>query len=89
MLNPGLGSEEMLRLISLHLSAFLLSFTRPASIKAFAMIFVAYFYGGEFLRVKNDTKLVLANGTLLGLVFCIFVTAAFVRKNDPRPRQAI
>jgi hypothetical protein len=75
-----MASEEMLRLIALYLAAFLLAFICFASIKVFVMIFVAYFYGGGFLWVGSDTKFVLVNGTLLGLVFCIFATAAFVRK---------
>lgn len=70
----------MLRLIALYLAAFLLSFICFASIKIFVMIFVAYFYGGGFLWASNDTRFVLVNGTLLGFVFCIFATAAFVRK---------
>lgn len=80
MPNLGLGNEEMLRLISLYLSAFFLSFLCFASIKIFVMIFVAYFYGSDFLWVGNDTRFVLVNGILLGLVFCVFATVAFVRK---------
>ncbi|EKS9914352.1 hypothetical protein LGM85_17535 [Burkholderia multivorans] len=80
MQNLGLGNEEMLRLIALYLAAFLLSFLCFASIKAFVMIFVAYFYGGGFLWASNDTRFVLVNGILLGLVFCVFATVAFVRK---------
>ncbi|WP_330728559.1 hypothetical protein [Burkholderia multivorans] len=82
MPNLGLGNEEILRLIALYLAAFLLSFLCFVSIKAFVMIFVAYFYGGGFLWASNDTRFVLVNGVLLGLVFfCVFATVAFVRKN--------
>lgn len=70
----------MLRLIVLYLASFFLSFMCFASIKAFVMIFVAYFYGGGFLWDNNDTKFVLVNGTLLGIIFCFFATVAFVRK---------
>ncbi|MGK8779796.1 hypothetical protein ACRS8R_36165 [Burkholderia cenocepacia] len=80
MPNLGLGNEEMLRLIALYLAAFLLSFLCFASIKVFVMIFVAYFYGGGFSWAGNDTRFVLVNGILLGLVFCVFATVAFVRK---------
>ena len=78
--NLGLGSEEMYRLICLYFAAFLLSFVCFASIKLFVMIFVAYFYGGGFLWASSDTRFVLVNGSLLGLVFCVFVTVEFVRK---------
>ncbi|CAB3748344.1 hypothetical protein BPA30113_07378 [Burkholderia paludis] len=72
----------MSRLVILYLAAFFLSFVCFVSIKAFVMIFVAYFYGGDFLWASNDTRFVLVNGALLGLVFCVFVTVGFVRKND-------
>ncbi len=70
----------MFRLIALYLAAFLLSFLCFASIKLFAMAIVAYFYGGGFLWASDDTRFVLVNGALLGLVFCVFATVAFVRK---------
>ncbi|KVE39932.1 hypothetical protein WS68_18830 [Burkholderia sp. TSV86] len=70
----------MLRLIALYLAAFLLSFLCFASIKAFVMIFVAYFYGGGFLWASNDTRFVLVNGILLGLVFLHFRNGGFFAK---------
>lgn len=72
----------MSRLIILYFAAFLLSFVCFAFIKVFLMIFVAYFYGGEFLWASSDTRFVLVNGTLLGLVFCVSVAVGFVRKSD-------
>ncbi|WP_157650840.1 hypothetical protein [Burkholderia ubonensis] len=80
MLNLGLGSEEMFRFIILYFAAFLLSFLCFGSIKEFVTIFAAYFYGGGFLWASNDTRFVLVNGALLGLVFFVIATVAFVRK---------
>ncbi|MBU9248727.1 hypothetical protein [Burkholderia multivorans] len=80
MPNLGLGNEEILRLIALYLAAFLLSFLCFVSIKAFVMIFVAYFYGGGFLWASNDTRFVLVNGVLLGLVFLRFRNGGFCAK---------
>lgn len=69
----------MLRLFVLYLASFFLSFVCFAFIKVFVMIFAAYFYGGGFLWGSGDTEFVLVNGILLGLVFCVFATVAFVR----------
>lgn len=44
------------------------------------MIFVAYFYGGGFLWASNDTRFVLVNGVLLGLVFLRFRNGGFCAK---------
>ncbi|AJW93713.1 putative membrane protein (plasmid) [Burkholderia gladioli] len=70
----------MLRLIVLYLASFLLSLLCFASIKAFVMIFMVYFYGDIFSWASKDTRFVLVNGVLLGIVFCVFATMAFVRK---------
>ena len=72
----------MVRLVVLYVIAFLLSFICIAFIKLFLMILVTYFYGGGLLWGGDDTRFVLVTGALLGLVFCVFATAAFVRKNN-------
>ncbi len=70
----------MFRLIVLYFAAFLLSFLCFVLIKIFVMAFFAHFYGGGLLWESSDTRFVLVNGTLLGFVFCVFATVAFVRK---------
>jgi hypothetical protein len=64
----------------LYLAAFFISFVCFASIKVLGMTFVNYFYGGGFLWASNDTRFVLVNGALLGVVFCVFVTVVFVQR---------
>lgn len=70
----------MYRLIALCFAALILSLGCFACIKIFLVFFVFFFYGGELFWVGGDTRFVLVNGTLLGLVFCAFAIVAFVRR---------
>ena len=71
--------NNMIRLILLYLIAFFLAFLGFVAVKLFVMLYVAIFYGGGFGWDARDTKFVVVNGTLLGLVFSIFATVAWVR----------
>ncbi|WP_181916757.1 hypothetical protein [Paraburkholderia sp. BL27I4N3] len=42
-------------------------------------VYVAIFYGGGFGWDIRDTKFVIVNGTLMGLVFSVLATVAWVR----------
>ena len=70
----------MIRLILLYLIAFFLAFLGFVAVKLFVMIYVAIFYGGSFGWGRDDTRFVLVNGALLGFVFCVFATIAYVKK---------
>lgn len=46
------------------------------------MVFVAFFYGVGFFWGDDNIQFVLVNGTLLGLVFCLFATISFFGEDD-------
>ncbi|MBW0447357.1 hypothetical protein EN871_17490 [bacterium M00.F.Ca.ET.228.01.1.1] len=71
--------NNILRLILLYLMAFFLAFLGFVAVKLCVMMYVAIFYGGGFGWDARDTKFVVVNGSLLGLVFSVYATVAWVR----------
>jgi hypothetical protein len=69
-----------MRLIFLYFIAFLLAFLGFIAIKLLVMVYVAIFYGGGYGWAAQDTKFVVVNGVLLGLVFCVFATVAYMKR---------
>ncbi|RKR45362.1 hypothetical protein B0G82_3014 [Paraburkholderia sp. BL17N1] len=70
----------MIRLILLYFIAFFLAFLGFVAVELFVKVYVAIFYGGGFGWDIRDTKFVIVNGTLMGLVFSVLATVAWARK---------
>ncbi|CAM2152585.1 conserved hypothetical protein [Paraburkholderia tropica] len=69
----------MIRLILLYLIAFFLAFLGFICVELFVKTYVAIFYGGGFGWDARDTKFVIVNGSLMGIVFSVLATVTWVR----------
>lgn len=69
----------MIRLILLYLIAFFLAFLGFICVELFVKTYVAIFYGGGFGWDVRDTKFVIVNGSLMGIVFSVLATVTWVR----------
>ncbi|WMY09820.1 hypothetical protein [Paraburkholderia phenoliruptrix] len=69
----------MLRLFLLYLIAFALGLFCFTATKLIVMVFVAIFYGGGFGWDAGDTKFLIVNGMLMGVLFSALATVAWKR----------
>ncbi len=69
----------MIRLILLYLIAFFLAFLGFICVELFVKTYVVIFYGGGFGWDARDTKFVIVNGSLMGIVFSVLATVTWVR----------
>ncbi|CAB3642250.1 hypothetical protein [Paraburkholderia rhynchosiae] len=70
----------MKRLLLAYLKIFLIAFAAIALVVAFANFVVHMFYGANFTLSSDDLRTVLKQGALLGTLFCVFATVAYVRR---------